>query len=129
MGHLLGHGIRFGISGPVMVAGEGVETILSLREIMNSLPMIAGTSAAHLAAVAFPADLRRLYVAVDADAAGAGALATLQARGETVGVDVVPLEPRLDDFNSDLCALGRDRLARSIRPQLLPVDASRFLID
>lgn len=31
LGHLLGHGVRFGAAGPVMVAGEGLETMLSLR--------------------------------------------------------------------------------------------------
>lgn len=129
MGHLLGHGIRFGGTGQVMAAGEGIETILSLREIMASLPMIAATSAAHLAAMSFPAGLRRLYVAVDADDAGAGALATLQERGQIDGIEIVPLEPVLDDFNSDLTVLGCERLARSVRPQLVPVDAARFLID
>src|SRR3546814_9289431 len=36
MGHLLGNGVRFGCAGPVMVAGEGIETMLSLRQVMRS---------------------------------------------------------------------------------------------
>lgn len=54
MGHLLGHGVRFGAAGVVMAAGEGLETMLSLRQIMPGLPMIAGLSGAHLAAIVFP---------------------------------------------------------------------------
>lgn len=127
MGHLLGHGIRFGRSGRVMVAGEGIETILSLRQVMPSLPAIAGTSAAHLAAILFPVALKRLYVARDADPAGTAALKTLTERAVPAGIEVVPLEPRLDDFNSDLHTFGRKRLAASLRPQLLSSDAGHFL--
>src|SRR3546814_13033761 len=47
MGHLLGNGVRFGCAGPVMVAGEGTETMLSLRQVMPMMPSIAGLSAAH----------------------------------------------------------------------------------
>ena len=37
MGHLLGHGVRFGVVDDVMAAGEGIETMLSLRTILPSL--------------------------------------------------------------------------------------------
>lgn len=127
MGHLLGNGVRFCPAGPVMAAGEGIETMLSLREIAPGLPLIAGLSAAHLAAISFPAGLRRLYVTRDDDPAGAGALATLAERAEPEGIEVVPLEPRLDDFNSDLRHLGRERLAAAVRVQLVAADAARFL--
>ena len=127
MGHLLGNGVRFGSAGPVMAAGEGIETMLSLHEIAPALPLIAGLSAAHLAAIGFPKGLRRLYVARDDDPAGAGALATLTERAGPEGIAVVPLEPRLDDFNSDLRHLGRERLAAAVRVQLMTADAARFL--
>lgn len=127
MGHLLGHGVRFGHAGPVMVAGEGIETLLSLRQVMPHMPMIAGLSAAHLAAIRFPACLKRLYVGRDDDPAGAGALTTLIQRATSAGIELVPLKPRLDDFNSDLTAFGRERLVASLRGQLSPVDAGSFL--
>ena len=129
MGHLLGNGIRFGAAGPVMIAGEGVETLLSLRQVMPMMPAIAGTSAAHLAAILFPDTLRRLYVARDDDPAGSWALATLTERALSAGIEIMPLEPRLDDFNSDLIAFGRDRLAAAIRAQLRADDAGRFLVS
>lgn len=136
MGHLLGHGVRFGEAGPVMAAGEGIETMLSLRTILPHMPMIAALSAAHLAAIDFPDALRRLYVACDDDPAGEGALNTLVERAERMSgegapspaIEIVPVRPGLDDFNSDLCALGHRRLAAHVRAQLAPEDAARFLL-
>lgn len=128
MGHLLGHGVRFGSAAPVMAAGEGLETILSLREILPGLPMIAGLSAAHLAAVRFPEPLRRLYVACDADPAGEGALKTLVERAGLDEIEIVPLRPERDDFNTDLCALGRRHFGDRIASRLLGKDAARYLV-
>ena len=34
MGDLLGHAVRFGLSGDVLAAGEGIESVLSAREVM-----------------------------------------------------------------------------------------------
>ncbi len=127
MGNLLGNGVRFGPAAPVMVAGEGIETILSVRQILVSMSAIAGLSAAHLAAILFPHCLRRLYVACDDDPAGTGAFATLSERGASSGVEVLPLHPVLDDFNSDLRILGRAQLARTISSQLEAADALAFL--
>jgi len=127
MGNLLGHGVRFGPDADVMAAGEGIETVLSLRELLPGLPMIAGLSAAHLAAIHFPEPLRRLYVARDDDAAGSWAMKTLAARAEPLGIEIVPLDPRLDDFNSDLVRIGREEMAARLRARMLPLDAARFL--
>jgi hypothetical protein len=127
MGHLLGHGVRFGLAGEVMAFGEGIETMLSLLEIAPTLPLVAGLSAAHLAALEFPAPLRRLYVARERDEAGNAAFATLAERTAALEIDVLPLDPRLDDFNSDLVQMGRPQLAAFIRTQMHVVDAERLL--
>jgi len=127
MGLLLGHGVRFGPASPVMAAGEGIETLLSLRQPMPTMSLIAATSAAHLAAIAFPPVLRRLYVARDDDPAGAGAAAALAERADPVGIEIISLEPERGDFNSDLMLLGRDRLVRSLERQLHPSDRQFFL--
>lgn len=118
MGELLGHGVRFGAAGPVMVAGEGIETILSLRMAVPRMPAIAALSAAHLAAIRFPEPLRRLYVAREHDAAGNAAFAALTARGVREGIELLPLDPVLDDFNTDLCAFGAAGLAERLRISL-----------
>jgi len=70
MGDLLGHAVRFGAADDVLAAGEGIETMLSLRLALPEMPMAAALSASHLAAFELPPTLCRLYVARDADAAG-----------------------------------------------------------
>ena len=45
MGHLLGRGVRFGMTTGVMAVGEGIESMLSLRTIMPHLPMTAALPA------------------------------------------------------------------------------------
>jgi hypothetical protein len=87
MGHLLGHAVRFGVVHDVMAAGEGIETMLSLRSILPTMPIAAALSANHLAAILFPATLRRLYVARDRDPAGDTAMATLTERARTAGIE------------------------------------------
>jgi hypothetical protein len=44
MGDLLGHAVRFGVAGEVMAAGEGIETMLSLRMALPTMPMAAALS-------------------------------------------------------------------------------------
>lgn len=129
MGDLLGHGVRFGAAGQVMAAGEGLETLLSLRMPLPALPMIACLSSAHLAAMTWPKPLRRLYVVRDADGAGTSAWGTLIERGGADGIEILPLVPPIGvDFNDALLALGREGLAAAIARQLVPDDADRFLM-
>jgi hypothetical protein len=125
MGHLLG--VRFGAATDVMAAGEGLETMLSLRSALPTLPMLAALSANHLAAILLPATLRRLYVARDDDPAGDLAGATLTDRARSAGIEALPLSPALGDFNEDLRQLGVDELRAALRVQLAPEDAPRFL--
>ncbi len=127
MGGLLGNGVRFGLAGPVMVAAEGIETTLSLRQVLPDLPMIACLSAAHLAAVQFPPVLRRLYVGLDNDTAGEKSVATLHHRVAGTGIEIVALKPCRDDFNTDLRADGAEQLTMALRGQLVSEDAAAFL--
>ena len=127
MGVLLGHAVRFGAAGDVLAAGEGIETMLSLRCAMPAMPMAAALSASHLAALQFPPALRRLYIARDADAAGETAVAALTEAAEAAGVEALVLSPQLGDFNEDLLAFGLGAVRASVRAQLAPQDAVRFL--
>jgi hypothetical protein len=127
MGHLLGHGVRFGNAGPVMAAGEGIETMLSLRQAMPNMPMIAALSAAHLAALEFPAGLKRLYVACDNDPAGEGAFVKLADRAAERDIEAIALLPERDDFNSDLMAAGVDALAARLGSMLKGCDVAEYL--
>lgn len=128
MGHLLGNGVRLGTPNDIMAAGEGIETVLSLRIVLPTMPMVAALSAAHLAALILPPTLRRLYVAHDNDLAGFKARDQLVARAQGVGIIALPLTPDLGDFNEDLRTNGTDGLRATLRPQLAPEDVLRFLI-
>jgi hypothetical protein len=134
LGRLLGSGVRFGRAQPapaeagVMAAGEGLETMLALRVVLPDMPMVAALSSAHLAALILPAGLRRLYVARDNDRAGHRAAEALGIRANADGIEDLVLTPHADDFNTDLCGLGPEALAASLRVQLAPEDVARFLI-
>lgn len=127
MGHLLGHGVRFGVANDVIAAGEGIETMLSLRSIMPSMPMVAALSANHLAALLFPLSLRRLYIARDGDPAGDAAMTNLNNRAAAAGIEAFTLSPTLGDFNEDLRHIDVDELRASVRMQLAPEDVVRFM--
>jgi len=127
MGDLLGHAVRFGVTQDVMAAGEGIETMLSLRCVLPTMPMVAALSAAHLSAILFPDILRRLYIARDDDPAGDGAMAALINRAEQAGIETIVLSPALGDFNEDLWMLGIDALRAEIRVQIAPQDVARFM--
>lgn len=124
MGQLLGHAIRFGVPQGVMIVGEGIETLLSLREIMPDIPMAAATSSAHLAAFLFPPLLRRLYIAQDNDDAGRLATATLAQRARQLDIEAIPLVPKGGDFNDDLLEDGANALAAFVRDKLCEADRS-----
>ena len=126
MGHLLGHAVRFGTAGDVMAAGEGIETVLSLRSVLPTMPMAAALSAGHLAALLPPPDLRRLYIVRDNDPAGHWAADKLANRMQEAGIEAIVLTPRLGDFNDDLRQLGPGALSGTVRAQLAPEDVVRF---
>jgi hypothetical protein len=127
MGDLLGNAVRFDRATHVMAAGEGIETMLSLRMALPHMPMVAALSAAHLAAILFPATLRRLYIARDDDLAGDNAMASLVERAQAVGIEAITLSPRLGDFNEDLRTFGIDALRAAVRVQIAPEDVARFM--
>jgi hypothetical protein len=118
LGVLLGHGIRFGRAADRLLAGEGIETVLSLKSVLPELPMVSALTANHLAALVLSAGLARLVIARDNGAAGVRAAARLRDRAEAQGVVVHDLVPSLDDFNDDLRRFGATQLRRRIRDQL-----------
>ena len=127
MGHLLGNAVRFGVVDDVMAAGEGIETMLSLAQVMPGLPLVAALSANHLAALIPPPTLRRLYIARDNDPAGRRAAETLTERAQADGIEALTLVPDAGDFNDDLRQLGATALVAAIRVQLAPEDVARYL--
>lgn len=129
MGNILGNAVRFGIADDVLIAGEGIETMLSLHEVLPTMPMAAATSSAHLAAILIPQSLKRLYVARDRDAAGDAAYAILTDRAQAEGIELVSLMPELGDFNDDLRQHGALALGERVRLQLYAQDRKHFSMD
>jgi hypothetical protein len=131
LGGLLGNAVRFNFptQGPVtvMAAGEGLESMLSLSDVMPDMPMIAALTANHLAAFQPPAGCMRLYIAADADAAGRHGIEGLSRRAQSLGILPLVLAPELGDFNEDLRQLGVNRLAAHLKAQLVPEDIRAFL--
>lgn len=127
IGNLLGNAVRFGAGGEVMAAGEGIETVLSVRQVLPDMPMLAALSAAHLAAILFPDTLRRLYILRDDDPAGDGARDSLIERANAAGIEAIVISPILGDFNEDLRTLGLDALRSQTRVQIGPQDVARFM--
>lgn len=127
-GDILGHGIRFGRAGDIMAAGEGLETTLSIRRALPALPVVAATGSNHLAALAFPRGLRTLLVIRDNDHGGDTATDALFARGGAAGIEVVLIEPELNDLNADLTTFGADRMSATVRRQLPQAVLERFFV-
>jgi hypothetical protein len=127
LGGLLCHAVRFGAADDVLAVGEGIETMLSLRQALPAMPMAAALSANHLAALLLPPTLCRLYIARDADTAGDMALAALTERAAAAGIEALALSPRTSDFNEDLHAFGLRALRAALRIQLAPQDVVRFM--
>jgi hypothetical protein len=127
MGNLLGNAVRFGLVDDVMAAGEGVETMLSLKSVLPGLPMVAALSASHLAALLLAPSLRRLYVAADSDAAGRRAATRLIERARDAQIEAHLLLPRADDWNTDVRALASRTILHDVAAQLAAAHAARFL--
>lgn len=127
MGNLLGQGVRIGAPARILAAGEGPETMLSLRMALPELPVIAALSANHLAALLLPTGTDRLYIAVDADEAGRIATEALAERAHAQGIETVPLRFWRGDANDDLRAFGLQDLRAHLRDQLAPDDAAILL--
>ena len=127
-GNLVGNGTRVGVVADVLAVGEGLETTLSLRAAMPSVPLVSATSANHLSALLFPASVRTLLVIRDNDHAGDAATDALYARGQAAGLDVHLVAPELDDLNSDLVTFGNERLTAHVRRQLPQNLVERFVL-
>ena len=118
MGHLLGNAVRIDPCADILVVGEGIETMLSIREAAPSFPVWAALSSSHLGAVLLPDGLQRLYIARDRDPAGQRAAERLTARASEAGVAIQVLVPRLGDFNDDLRADGPEALRQHLAKQI-----------
>tara|TARA_R110002096_G_scaffold430722_3_gene645009 strand:+ start:4410 stop:5435 length:1026 start_codon:yes stop_codon:yes gene_type:complete len=115
LGHLLGHAVRFDYPRDILVVGEGVETILSLKCVRPDLAMAAALSANHLAAFIPPSHIKLLITAGDNDKAGEKAAVTLAERVCTMGITSYNFVSHSKDFNDDLKQFGKTYLADRLK--------------
>ena len=123
LGPVHGHAVRFEgapAHPPLLVVGEGLETVLAVLTALPTLPGAAALSAPGLAAFVPPPALERLLIARDNDPAGERAARRLARRCRESGLAATLLVPELGDFADDLAAFGPSALARRLQPYLEP---------
>jgi hypothetical protein len=118
LGDYAGAAVRFGTVRDTLAVGEGIETVLSFRSALPSVPAAAALSAGNLGQLVLPDELSRLLILVDNDPAGEGAADRLTKRAETQGITVTRLIPQLGDFNDDLRQFGEAWLHERLCHQL-----------
>ena len=118
LGRVHGRAVRFGgsASGATLLAGEGIETVLSLVTAVPRIHAAAALSAGSLGAFEPPQDLALLVIARDKDVQGGHAANRLQLRCVERGIPSTVIVPECSDFNDDLVAFGEETLAARIAP-------------
>ena len=113
-----GRAVRFGgsASGATLLAGEGIETVLSLVTAVPGIHAPAALSAGSLGAFEPPQDLALLVIARDKDVEGGHAANRLRRRCAEHGIPSIVIVPECSDFNDDLVAFGEETLAARIAP-------------
>ena len=99
-----------------LLAGEGIETVLSLVTAVPGIHAAAALSAGSLGAFEPPQDLALLVIARDKDVEGGHAANRLQRRCAERGIPSIVIVPERSDFNDDLVAFGEETLAARIAP-------------
>ena len=118
LGRVHGRAVRFGefASGATLLAGEGIETVLSLITAVPGIHAAAALSAGSLGAFEPPQDLALLVIARDKDVEGGNAANRLQRRCSERSIPSIVIVPERSDFNDDLVAVGADTLAARLSP-------------
>ncbi|MEF2074652.1 DUF7146 domain-containing protein [Consotaella aegiceratis] len=116
LGQIAGNTVRFGAVGADLMAGEGIETMLSVGSALPKMPLAACLTARHLSLFEIPPNLKTLWIARDNDEAGATAARLLKAKVQTQRpeIEVIELTSFLGDFNDDLQSLGIDGLQQEL---------------
>ena len=117
LGRIAPCAVRFGTPQGVLIVGEGVETMLSIRTALPDFAVAAALTARHLRLFEPPPDLEMLWIARDAGTPGEAAAEDLMARltWERLGFEVRLLKPRGGDFNDRLLQMGAKRFGERLR--------------
>ena len=106
LGPCRGGAVRFGNHTDMVVVGEGIETVLSVRQAMK-IPAWAALSTSGLVALDFPQEVRKIIIAADGDSAGYKAARDAAKKWSSNGRSVVIAQPPWGlDFNDLLTAIA-----------------------
>lgn len=106
LGPCRGGAVRFGNHTDMVVVGEGIETVLSVRQAMK-IPAWAALSTSGLVALDFPQEVRKIIIAADGDSAGYKAARDAAKKWSRIGRSVaIAQPPRGLDFNDLLTAIA-----------------------
>ncbi len=105
LGPCRGGAVRFGNHSDMVIVGEGIETALSVHQAMKR-PTWAALSTSGLVALDFPQEVRKIFVAADADSAGDKAAKDAAKKWSSNGKSVFIAQPPLGfDFNDLLTSI------------------------
>jgi len=106
LGPCRGGAVRFGKDNDEIIVGEGIETVLSVRQAMK-MPAWAALSTSGLVALEFPPEVRKIIIAADGDSAGDKAAKDAARKWSSNGRSVVIAQPpRGLDFNDLLTSIA-----------------------
>ena len=106
LGPCRGGAVRLGNHTDMVIVGEGIETALSVQQAMK-IPTWAALSTSGLVALDFPQEVRKIFVAADADSAGDKAAKDAAKKWSSNGRSVVIAKPPLGlDFNDLLTSIA-----------------------
>ena len=123
LGRVHGRAVRFAESatGATLLAGGGIETVLSLVTAVPGIHATAALSVGSLGAFEPPQDLPLLVIARDKNVEGRHATNRLQRRCVERGIPSIVIAPERSDFNDDLIACGQETLAARIAPLIASI--------
>ena len=126
LGRVHGRAVRFGGSatGATLLAGEGIETVLSLVTAVPGIHATAALSTGSLGDFEAPQDLALLVIARDKDVEGGHAANHLKRRCMKRGIPSIVTVPEHSDFNDDLIAFGEETLAPRFAPLIATILAT-----
>jgi len=106
LGPCRGGAVRFGNDNDEVIVGEGIETVLSVRQAIK-IPAWAALSTSGLVTLDFPPEVRKIIIAADGDSAGCKAAKDAARKWSSCGRSVVIAQPpRGLDFNDLLTSLA-----------------------
>ena len=125
LGRAHGRALRFGgfAAGANLLAGEGIETVLSVVTAVPGIHAAAALSAGSLGALEPPQDLALLFISRDKDMEDGHAENRLQHRCVECAIPSIVFVPERLDFDDDLIAFGEETLAARIAPLIASTES------